>query len=80
MTREQKLERCLGFFASVIKSGEPWTETCEWEFREALEPACGTCNDTGWVKIAEDDNDPCDDCEAGERASAAPTTKDEEAP
>ena len=30
------LRRCLGFFASVIKSGEPWTETCEREYRAAL--------------------------------------------
>lgn len=33
---EATLRRCLGFFASVIKSGEPWTETCEREYREAL--------------------------------------------
>lgn len=26
----------LCFFASVIKSGEPWTVTCENEFRAAL--------------------------------------------
>lgn len=31
-----RLKRCLGFFASVIKSGEPWTETCEREYRAAL--------------------------------------------
>lgn len=28
--------RCLGFFASVIKSGEPWTSVCEHEYSEAL--------------------------------------------
>lgn len=39
MTREQRLERCLGFFASVIKSGEPWTATCEAEYRAALSPS-----------------------------------------
>ncbi len=26
---------CLAFFASVIKSGEPWSETCEAMYREA---------------------------------------------
>lgn len=31
-----KLRECLGFFASVIKSGEPWTDTCEAKYREAL--------------------------------------------
>jgi len=25
----EQLHRCLGFFASVIKSGESWTETCQ---------------------------------------------------
>src|SRR4051794_33592388 len=34
----QRLRRCLGFFASVIKSGEPWTETCQREYDEALSP------------------------------------------
>lgn len=28
-TREQRLEACLNFFASVIKSGEPWTSACQ---------------------------------------------------
>ena len=28
--------RCLGFFASVIKSGEPWTNTCQREYDKAL--------------------------------------------
>lgn len=27
-----RLARCLGFFASVIKSGEPWTEDCQREY------------------------------------------------
>lgn len=31
-----KLKECLGFFASVIKSGEPWTATCERMYRDAL--------------------------------------------
>lgn len=31
-----RLARCLGFFASVIKSGEPWTQTCEREYQSAL--------------------------------------------
>jgi len=34
--RVAELERCLAFFASVIKSGEPWTETCEAEYRKAV--------------------------------------------
>ena len=28
--------RCLGFFASVIKSGEEWTPVCEHEYSEAF--------------------------------------------
>jgi hypothetical protein len=32
----QRLRRCLGFFASVIKSGETWTETCQREYDAAL--------------------------------------------
>ncbi|HIH4588500.1 TPA: hypothetical protein ACYSLO_002902 [Salmonella enterica] len=28
--------RCLGFFASVIKSGEEWTSVCEHEYSEAF--------------------------------------------
>ncbi len=32
------LRGALTFFASVIKSGEPWTETCEKTFRAALAP------------------------------------------
>ena len=34
--REAKLRACLGFFASVIRSGEPWTATCEQRYRAAL--------------------------------------------
>lgn len=34
-----RLRQCLGFFASVIKSGESWTETCEKEYRAALTPS-----------------------------------------
>lgn len=30
-----RLRTCLGFFASVIKCGEPWTDTCEAEYRKA---------------------------------------------
>ena len=30
-----ELGRVLGFFASVIKSGEPWTETCQREYEAA---------------------------------------------
>jgi hypothetical protein len=32
----ERLRSCLRFFASVIKSGEPWTITCEKEYRAAL--------------------------------------------
>ena len=28
--------RCIGFFASVIKSGEEWTSVCQHEYSEAL--------------------------------------------
>lgn len=28
--------RCLGFFASVIKSGEEWTSVCQHEYSEAM--------------------------------------------
>ena len=28
--------RCIGFFASVIKSGETWTSICQHEYSEAL--------------------------------------------
>lgn len=31
------LRKCLSFFASVIKSGEPWTATCESEYRKAMQ-------------------------------------------
>lgn len=27
--------RCLAFFACVIKTGEPWTETCQREYDAA---------------------------------------------
>ena len=30
------LRECLSFFASVIKSGEPWTDTCQHKFDSAL--------------------------------------------
>lgn len=32
-----KKSRCLGFFASVIKSGESWTRVCQHEYNEAQE-------------------------------------------
>lgn len=31
-----KLRRVICFFASVIKSGEPWTETCQREFNAVM--------------------------------------------
>ena len=30
------LQSCVSFFSSVIKSGEPWTDTCEAAMKEAL--------------------------------------------
>jgi hypothetical protein len=39
MAFKSELDRareCLKFFASVIKSGEPWTDTCEVVFRKAM--------------------------------------------
>ena len=33
-----RLRTSLGFFMSVIKNGEPWTDTCEYMRRKALEP------------------------------------------
>ncbi len=38
-SREQRLAECLGFFASVIKSGEPWTETCQQAYDAARAPS-----------------------------------------
>lgn len=35
MERHSKLERLASFLASVIKSGEPWSPTCETEFNNA---------------------------------------------
>lgn len=32
-----RLRRCLGFFASVIKSGESWSATCQSEYDAAME-------------------------------------------
>jgi hypothetical protein len=29
----ERLQRALAFACSVIKSGEPWTETCEKELK-----------------------------------------------
>ena len=31
----ERLRRCLGFFASVSKGGEPWTATCQQEYDAA---------------------------------------------
>jgi hypothetical protein len=31
-----RLQRCVLFFSSVIKSGEPWTDECEESIQEAL--------------------------------------------
>ncbi len=32
-----RLQSTLGFFASVIKSGEPWSETCQKAYDEGIE-------------------------------------------
>lgn len=34
--RERKLRTALSFFASVIKSGEPWSDTCQWFIDQAF--------------------------------------------
>ncbi|MFC6790555.1 hypothetical protein ACFQE0_13660 [Methylobacterium komagatae] len=36
------VSECLGFFASVIKSGEPWTETCEEMYAKAKAAMAGS--------------------------------------
>jgi hypothetical protein len=36
MTTMESVTRCLNFFASAIRSGEPWTEACEREYQAAL--------------------------------------------
>ena len=36
--RVDELRKALAFAASVIKSGEPWTETCESVIGGALHP------------------------------------------
>lgn len=48
---------CLGLFSSVIKSGEPWTETCHRHYEDALS-AIERLNATAepvsdWLKEAE---------------------------
>lgn len=30
------IKECLGFFASVIKSGESWTPTCQSEYEKVI--------------------------------------------
>lgn len=35
LERTRQLRHCLAFFASVIKSGEPWTEVCQTEYDKA---------------------------------------------
>jgi len=37
--RVKTLHQALAFAASVIKSGEPWTETCESVIGGALNPS-----------------------------------------
>lgn len=34
--RIEALRECLGFFASVIKSGEPWTDACQAKYDALL--------------------------------------------
>lgn len=33
----RQAQQCVKFFSSVIKSGEPWTDTCQREYNAALE-------------------------------------------
>jgi phage shock protein A len=33
---KEQLRRTIAFFASVIKSGEPWTEQCQHEYDRAV--------------------------------------------
>jgi|SRR5580693_1235653 hypothetical protein len=49
------LRHCLGFFASVIKSGEPWTDVCEKEYRAAMNGS--------WKCRARPTADPPQDCD-----------------
>ncbi len=39
MTVPAEVIKCLSFFASAIKSGEPWTETCQRDYDAALRAA-----------------------------------------
>ncbi|HHU0703765.1 hypothetical protein [Serratia marcescens] len=46
----REIMNCLAFFASVIKSGEPWTETCQRDYDAAMkaaEPKVLNDSDTG---------------------------------
>ena len=38
MNQVKKLHILAGFLSSVIRSGEPWTETCQAEFDKAIPP------------------------------------------
>lgn len=33
----RRLRKCLSFFASAIKAGEPWTVVCEAEYGNAMQ-------------------------------------------
>jgi hypothetical protein len=53
-----KLIHCLAFFASVIKCGEPWTDTCQHEYEEALaswrgneQPVSYDMDASSWIRI-----------------------------
>lgn len=35
-SRSRELEKTVGFFASVIKSGERWTQSCQDEYDKAF--------------------------------------------
>lgn len=45
VTEIERLRGAVSFARSVIKSGEPWTETCEQILCTSPSPNCGVCGD-----------------------------------
>jgi len=41
----RRLKQCLAFFASVIRSGEPWSEDCEAMYRNATPTPADSAGD-----------------------------------
>lgn len=54
-----QLQQIVSFFASVIKSGEPWTSTCEDALRAALD---GSADIGGGEQVDEEFTATCPDC------------------